>query len=83
MGFYYRKSVNFGPFRVNLSKGGIGASVGGRGFRTGVTPKGRRHATFSLPGTGIGYRKSSGCLVILAAIPSSVLFTHWLLNSLA
>lgn len=83
MGFYYRKSVNFGPFRVNLSKSGVGGSVGGRGFRTGVRANGRRYSAFSLPGTGIGYRKSGGCLVILTAIPSTVLFTHWLLNSLA
>jgi|GEM_PF-1030933 len=32
MGFFYRKSVNFGPFRVNLSKSGLGYSVGGKGF---------------------------------------------------
>ena len=32
MGFSYRKSVNLGPFRVNLSKSGFGYSVGGRGF---------------------------------------------------
>jgi len=82
MGFYYRKSVNFGPFRLNLSKSGIGGSVGVRGFRTGVSAKGRRNTTFSLPGTGIGYRKSGGCLVTLAAIPASVFFTHWLLNTL-
>jgi hypothetical protein len=30
MGFFYRKSVNFGPFRVNLSKSGVGHSVGGK-----------------------------------------------------
>jgi len=32
MGFFYRKSLNFGPFRVNLSKSGVGYSVGGKGF---------------------------------------------------
>ncbi len=32
MGLFYRKSVNFGPFRVNLSKSGVGYSVGGRDF---------------------------------------------------
>ena len=32
MGFFYRKSVNFGPFRVNLSKSGVGYSVGDKGF---------------------------------------------------
>ena len=83
MRFYYRKSVNFGPFRVNLSKSGLGGSVGVPGFRTGVSPRGRRYSAFSLPGTGVGYRKSGGCLVILAAIPSSILLTHWLLNSFA
>ena len=33
MGFRYRKSMNFGPFRANLSKSGLGYSLGGRGFR--------------------------------------------------
>jgi hypothetical protein len=28
MGFYIRKSLGFGPFRLNLSKSGIGVSVG-------------------------------------------------------
>ena len=41
MGFTYRKSVNLGPFRVNLSKSGIGYSVGGRCFRTGVSVRGK------------------------------------------
>lgn len=37
MGFFYRKSVNFGPFRVNFSGSGVGYSVGGKGFRVGQT----------------------------------------------
>lgn len=66
MGFYYRKSVGLGPFRVNLSKSGVGYSVGTRGFRTGVSPSGRRYTTFNLPGTGLSYRppKAQGCLVV-------------------
>ena len=28
MGFFYLKSINFGPFRVNLSKFGVGYSQG-------------------------------------------------------
>ncbi len=36
MGFTYRKFFNLGPFRVNLSKSGVGYSVGGRGFRVGI-----------------------------------------------
>ncbi|HEU5123049.1 MAG TPA: DUF4236 domain-containing protein [Verrucomicrobiae bacterium] len=81
MGFYYRKSVSLGPFRVNLSKSGIGYSVGGRGFRTGVSSRGRRYTTFGLPGTGIGYRTSSsgsgkGCLLVaIAFLVIAVLIT--------
>lgn len=71
MGFYYRKSVSLGPFRVNVSKAGVGYSVGGRGFRTGVSAKGRRYSTFSLPGTGVGYRADHpgrGCLLAAVAL---------------
>ena len=70
MGFYYRKSVGIGPFRVNLSKSGVGLSVGGRGFRTGVSGNGRSYSTFSIPGTGVGYRRSGskGCLLLLAPL---------------
>jgi hypothetical protein len=69
MGFYYRRSMRMGPFRVNLSRSGVGYSVGGRGFRTGVSSRGRRYTNVSIPGTGVGYRTSrkSGCAVMLAA----------------
>ena len=43
MGFYYRKSVNLGPFRVNIGKSGLGYSVGGRGFRFGKSSRGRKY----------------------------------------
>ena len=66
MGFYYRRSMNLGPFRVNVSRGGVGWSVGGRGFRTGHSARGRGYTTISVPGTGMGYRTSRGCLLMLA-----------------
>ena len=72
MGFTFRRSMNVGPFRVNLSKGGVGWSVGGRGFRTGPSARGRKYSVFSIPGTGVGYRASRGCLLALVA-PSAVL----------
>lgn len=73
MGFYFRRSVNLGPFRVNLSRGGVGWSVGGRGFRTGRSGRGRKYTTVSIPGTGMGYRTSSrGCLLALAAVPAAI-----------
>ena len=70
MGFYYRKSVGLGPFRVNVSKSGIGYSVGGPGCRTGISARGRRYSTFSIPGTGVGYRssKGQGCLVLIIGL---------------
>lgn len=40
MGFYFRKSINFGGVRFNFSKSGIGASVGVRGFRVGTNSRG-------------------------------------------
>ncbi len=40
MGYYLRKSFRFGPVRLNLSKSGIGASFGVKGFRYGVRPNG-------------------------------------------
>lgn len=43
MAFYLRKSVRLGPVRFNLSKGGIGASVGVKGFRVGVRPNGKSY----------------------------------------
>ena len=82
MGFYYRKSVNLGPFRVNLSKSGVGYPVGGRGFRVGTTARGKIYTSFSIPGTGVGYRKSgAGCLVLLAAVPVAIAATKLLLTS--
>ena len=68
MGFYFRKSASFGPFRINASKSGLGYSIGGRGFRTGVSARGRTYTRMSLPGTGMGYQTSKGgCVLALAA----------------
>ena len=55
MGLRFRKSVNFGPLRINFSKSGVGYSVGGKGFRITKTAKGTIRKTTSIPGTGISY----------------------------
>ncbi|MDW8348794.1 MAG: DUF4236 domain-containing protein [Verrucomicrobiae bacterium] len=68
MGFYYRRSVNLGPFRVNISKSGVGYSIGGRGFRVGTTAKGKRYTTFSIPGTGVYYRSNRGCFSLIIGV---------------
>ena len=81
MGFYYRKSIGLGPFRVSLSSRGVGYSVGGRGFRTGVSGSGRRYTSFSVPGTGMGYRTTGGkgCLLLVPAMllaPAALWLIH-------
>lgn len=60
MGFRFRKSINVGPLRVNLSKSGVGYSIGKKGVRLTKTASGRRQATVSVPGTGISYVKDLG-----------------------
>lgn len=40
MGFYLKKSINFGPLRFNFSKSGVGLSAGVKGFRVGTGPRG-------------------------------------------
>jgi len=55
MGFRFRKSINIGPLRINLSKSGVGFSLGVKGFRVSRSAKGKMTATASLPGTGLSY----------------------------
>jgi Protein of unknown function (DUF4236) len=40
MPWYFRRSFGRGPFRLNFSTRGVGASVGARGFRLGTGPRG-------------------------------------------
>ena len=59
MGLKFRKSVKMGPVRVNLSKSGVGYSVGGKGFRVTKKAGGGTRTTASIPGTGISYTTDS------------------------
>jgi hypothetical protein len=45
MGFYFRKSANLGPFRINFSKSGIGGSLGVPGVRITRTARGTTYVT--------------------------------------
>jgi hypothetical protein len=57
MGFYYRKSVKFGPFRLNFSKSGIGVSAGIKGARISTGSRG----TYVHAGTnGFYYKQKIG-----------------------
>lgn len=60
LGFGFRKSFKIAPgVRLNISKSGIGASVGVKGLRYGINSRGQRRTTASIPGTGISYTTSS------------------------
>jgi len=57
MGFYIRTSVSAGPFRFNLSRSGLGVSVGVKGFRIGSGPRGNY---VHMGRGGLYYRASLG-----------------------
>lgn len=55
MGFRFRKSVRLMPgLRLNFSKSGLSASLGGRGGTVSIGKRGAR-ATAGIPGTGLSY----------------------------
>jgi hypothetical protein len=60
MGLYLRKSFKAGPVRLNLSKRGLGASVGVKGLRVGTSASGKNYVHAGRG--GLYYRKilSSG-----------------------
>lgn len=61
MGFRYRKSIRLGrSFRINISKSGIGYSLGVKGYRVTKTSRGTTRRTASIPGTGISYVSEKG-----------------------
>ncbi|MBE1537603.1 hypothetical protein H4W34_007436 [Actinomadura algeriensis] len=57
MGWHYRKSIRLGPFRLNLSRAGVGHSVGARGARYTRSARGHRYLTLRIPGTGLSWRR--------------------------
>jgi len=91
VGWSYRRSVRVGPLRINFSKSGVGYSVGGGGFRTGVRPNGRRYSRYTIPGTGLSYQPShgapsnargpGGCLVVMMLLGGLVTATSLLLDA--
>ena len=64
MGWFLRKSFGFGPLRLNLSKSGVGYSVGVRGARIGVGPRGEY---VRLGRGGVYYQKYLSSSVIVPA----------------
>lgn len=61
MGFRFQRRIRIAPgARLNLSKSGIGASVGRTGLRFGMDAKRRKYLSLGLPGTGLSYRTFFG-----------------------
>ena len=59
MPFRFRKSIKVLPgVHLNVSKSGIGVSVGVKGARYSVHSSGRRTASVGIPGTGLSYTKT-------------------------
>ena len=56
MGYFFRRSARLGPFRLNFSKSGIGASVGVKGARLTMTPRGTTYITVGR--NGFYYRET-------------------------
>lgn len=54
MGFSFRKSKKFGPFRLNFSKSGVGASVGIKGARIST---GSRGTYINFSNNGFSYKQ--------------------------
>jgi len=60
MGFRIRKSFKIAPgVRFNISKSGVGTSLGVRGARYSIHSSGRRTTSVGIPGTGMSYVQSS------------------------
>ena len=57
MGWFFRRSAKFGPFRLNFSKSGIGVSAGVKGARISTGPRG---TYINLGSSGVYYRQKVG-----------------------
>ncbi|HEY4373747.1 MAG TPA: DUF4236 domain-containing protein [Burkholderiales bacterium] len=59
MGFRFRKTISLIPgVRLNISKSGVSASVGGKGETVNIGQDGHVRGTVGAPGTGISYSDS-------------------------
>ena len=61
MGLQFRKRIKICKgVNLNISKTGVGVSVGAKGARYSMHSSGRRTATVGIPGTGLYYTKNLG-----------------------
>lgn len=59
MGLRFHKSISICKgLKLNVSKSGVGVSVGTKGLHYSINSQGKNTATVGLPGTGLSYSKS-------------------------
>jgi len=49
----FRKVLKFGPLKLNFSMSGVGASIGAKHARVGLSSKGKKYCSYSIPNTGL------------------------------
>jgi hypothetical protein len=58
MGLRFQRRVRLFPgLSLNLSRSGVGVSMGTRGVHVGITGRGQRYTSVGLPGTGVSWRE--------------------------
>jgi hypothetical protein len=58
MGLRFQRRIKVLPgVRINLSKSGVGLSVGGHGAHIGITARGQRYTSIGMAGTGLSWRE--------------------------
>lgn len=71
----FRRSIKILPgVRLNLSKSGLGISVGPRGLKVGMDARGRKYISAGIPGTGLSsrqYLKPSAAPSSLPQLPAA------------
>ena len=61
MGFRFQRRIRlFSGVRLNVSKSGVGVSVGRTGFRLGMDAKRKKYLSVGIPGSGLSYRTFFG-----------------------
>ncbi len=61
MALRLQRSISLGHgVRLNISRRGLGISIGRPGLRVGINTSGRRTVSVGIPGTGIAYRSVKG-----------------------
>ena len=83
MGFSFRKSIKLGPARVNLSKSGVGYSVGAGGLRYTKSPKRKTKGSKQSSGSSILGKIVGYALIFLVVLGLAVSYWQWTLAILA